>query len=484
MRGGRKARLGLVAGLALFVAILVVPAPQGFTAEAWRVAALAVLMGAWWMTEATPLAATALLPVVLLPLLGVQPIEAVVPAYAHSLIFLILGGFLIAAALQRWGLHRAVATAILKMAPKGPGGTIAAVMAATAFLSMWISNTATAMVMVPIGQSIIHGLGAGREPGAAEGSAPAGNFAPALMLAIAFSATIGGMGTLIGTPPNALLAGYMEETAGIRIGFAQWMLLGVPVVLVLLPAAWLLLTRVIFRRAAFDSARHDAPARPVATVSAPLSMSARLTGVIVASAGALLVLRPVIEDAFPGFALGDAGIVMGAALILFIVPAFDGRGGRLLGWEEAKTIRWDVLILFGGGLALAGAIEESGLSASIGAVFADLGALPVGLVVFAAMIAIVYLGELASNTAMAAVFLPVAGAIAASLGIAPAEFLVPIGLAASLGFMLPVATPPNAIVYGSGEVTSGEMLKAGAMLDLVGIAVVYALAMLIVPAVF
>ncbi|MCC0055866.1 MAG: SLC13/DASS family transporter [Rhodobiaceae bacterium] len=476
----RKALIGLVAGLALFAAILLLPAPSGFSSEAWRVAALALLMAVWWMSEAAPLAATALLPVVLLPVLGVQPVETVAGAYAHSIVFLILGGFLIAAALQRWGLHRAVAAAILRMAPEGPSGTIAAVMAATAFLSMWISNTATAMVMVPIGQSIIHGLGAGREPGMPEGTAPAGNFAPALMLAIAFSATIGGMGTLIGTPPNALLAGYLSETSGIQIGFAQWMLLGVPVVLVLLPATWLLLTRGVFREFGFDRASRSF----AAPASAPLSTGARLTGFIVALAGAFLVLRPLVEEAFPAIAIGDAGIVMAAALLLFVLPAFDGKGGHLLGWEEAKTIRWDVLILFGGGLALAGAIDSSGLSSSIGALFVDLGALPVGIIVLAAMVAIVYLGELASNTAMAAVFLPVAGAIAASLDIAPADFLVPIGLAASLGFMLPVATPPNAIVYGSGEVTSTEMLKAGAILDLAGIAIVYGLAMLIVPKVF
>lgn len=475
----RAQRIGLAAGLIVFIGMIAAPAPTGLTDAGWGVAALTILMAIWWMTEALPLAATALAPIVVLPLLGVQPLEAVAPSYAHPLIFLFLGGFLIAKALERWGLHRRIAAVIIHMGPKGPAGLIASLMVATAFLSMWISNTATAMVMVPIAQSIVYSIR--RDNTQVRNN---GDFAAALMLSIAFSATVGGMATLIGTPPNALLAGYLQAAHGIKIGFAQWMIMGIPIVIVLLPVVWLVLTRGVFNLSKYGGLAFERMTDEAQPELWQLPAGAKLTAAITAFAGLALIFRPLLEMLLPGLPLSDAGIFMTAALVLFATPACSEDRGMLLRWQDAKTIRWDVLILFGGGLGLATAIEGSGLSQAVGSAFSSLQFLPMSLVVLLAMAAIVYLGELASNTAMAAVFLPVAGAVAIGIGGVPLDLVIPVGLAASLGFMLPVATPPNAIVFGSGAVTSQQMLKAGAILDVVAILIVYVMVLILAPVVF
>ena len=473
------ARAGLLVGLLAFFGLVVSDAPLGISDAGWGVAALAALMMIWWMTEAIPLAATALAPIVFLPLLGVSSLETVARSYAHPLIFLFLGGFLIAKALVRWKLHERIAFRVVRLGNQGPAGLIASIMAVTAFLSMWISNTATAMVMVPIAQAIIVSLR--NKKGA---SVETGSFAAALMLGIAFSATIGCMATLIGTPPNALLAGYLKTAHGVSIGFADWMLLGIPIVIVLLPTTWLLLTRLVFRLPSHADMEIAEFVSSIEPAEAGLPVGAKLTAGIVIISGLALVLHPFAKPFLPGLPLSDAGIVVTAALCLMATPAFASDGSKLLAWEDAKSIRWDVLILFGGGLALASAIETSGLSLAIGSSLSGLKGVPVAVVIFIVMACMVLLGELASNTAMAAVFLPVASAVALGLGSAPLEIILPVGLAASLGFMLPVATPPNAIVYGSGEVTSSQMLRAGAILDVLAVIVVYGLAVTVGPWVF
>ena len=468
-------RIGLVAGLISLTAMIITPAPRGLTQDAWAVAALAMLMAIWWMSEAIPLAATALAPIVFLPLFAGIQIESVASSYSHPLIFLFLGGFLIARAMERWKLHQFIALYLIRIGGNGPAALIAALMATTAFLSMWISNTAAALVMLPIGQSIIaHRMnGQGRQ-------LAVDNFPPALMLGIAFSATIGGMATLIGTPPNALFAAFIQNSYHIEIGFAQWMAIGLPVVLILLPITWLVLTRLTFNVPFKDDPEGiDNSGLPDDLLT--LSRPAKMAAIIIISATLALILRPILQLILPGLVISDATIFIIASLLLFATPAQWSKGTMLLSWEDAKTIRWDVLILFGGGLALASAIENSGLSYWIGTVFTKLDFMPIAFVVLLAMVVVVYLGELASNTAMAAVFLPIAGAAAVSLGLAPLTLVLPVALASSLGFMLPVATPPNAIVFGSGAVTSGQMLKAGFTLDIISIFIVYILALLLGP---
>jgi sodium-dependent dicarboxylate transporter 2/3/5 len=468
----RHRLIGLVAGPLAAAAVLASPAPEGLSQQGWWTAGVGLLMAVWWMTEALPLAVTALVPLVLFPLLGLRGIEATTPAYAHPLVFLFLGGFLLARAMHVWELDRRLALAVLRLAGTSPRRVIAGLMAVTAFLSLWVSNTATAMVMLPIGQSLIAAFARdkGAEGEGAEGEGARGEgVAPPLLLGIAYAATIGGMGTLVGTPPNALFAAFMAESYGIEISFLRWLLIGLPLVLVLLPLSWFVLTHVAFRvpgAGALEAAGAGLAA------PGPMSHGARLTAGVMLLVAACWIFRPLLAAALPWLRLSDAGIAMTGALLLFLLPA-DLKAGRfLLTWREAAEIRWDVLILFGGGLALAAAIGQSDLADWIGTQLAGLGALPLVLLLLAVGALIVLLGELASNTAMAAVFLPVAGATALAMGEPAFLLTLPVALFATLGFMLPVATPPNAVIFGSGAIEMRHMLKAGWILDLLGIVVV------------
>lgn len=458
-------RIAFWSGGAVAAAMVAVPPTDSLSAAAMAVAGVGLMMAIWWMTEAVPLPATALAPLALFPLLGVAPIAEVGAAYADPLIFLFLGGFLIARAIERWGLHRRLAMAALAGAGGRPVRTVGAVMAATAFLSLWISNTASAMVMAPIAASI------------AAARPTDERFAAALMLGVAFAATIGGMGTVIGTPPNALFAAYMRESHSVEIGFSEWMAVGLPVALILLPIAWVLLTRVFF------PPEGGAIALTLEGGGA-MSPGARRTAIVAGLAALGWIFRPALAANVPGLDLSDAGIAMLAALALFVTPSGEKPGQRLLDWETAAGLRWDVLILFGGGLALADAIDGAGLAAWIGLQAQALSSWPTLALLTVFALIIVYLGELASNTAMAAIFLPVAGAAAVGMGADPLVFALPVALAASIGFMLPVATPPNAIVFIHPAVTRARMLRAGAPLDLIGVVVALAAGALLAPLVF
>nr|WP_206420029.1 DASS family sodium-coupled anion symporter [Minwuia thermotolerans] len=458
-------RFVVIAAVLAAATLLWLPPATSLSPAALAVAATGIVMAALWMTEALPLAATALLPLVIFPLLGVMPLDALGRSYAHPLIFLFLGGFMLAAAIERWGLHRRLALAVMRLAGKRPSGVLAAVMAATAFLSLWISNTASAMVMAPIAAAIAAREGA---------NSP---FATALMLGVAYAATIGGMGSLIGTPPNALFAAYMAESHGIEIGFADWLAVGLPVVAIMLPAAWLLLGRALYRLPdSFDA--------PPETALPPWTTGERLVAIVAGLTALAWITRPLTASLLPAIEISDGGIAMAAAVALFVLPAGRGSRRRLLDWPTAAGIRWDVLLLVGGGLALASGIEQSGLASWIGAQSSALKYWPEFLVLLAIAATIVYLGELASNTAMAAIFLPVAGAMAIGTGADPLTFALPVALAASIGFMLPVATPPNAIVFGNPAVGRVDMLRAGAILNPIGLVVALAAGMIIGPLVF
>lgn len=489
LEGSERQRVvTIIASIFLASLALMLPLPEGLSEEGRRAAVIGIIMAVWWMGESAPLQVTALLPIAAFPFAGVSTLEATARSYAHPLIFLFLGGFLMAAAMQRWQLHWRLAHAVLAISGPRPRNQVLAMMVGTAFLSLWISNTATAMVMVPIGLSLVATSRNQASLSVAVGPDTLADvavqertdaFGAALMLGIAFAATIGGMGSLIGTPPNALLAGFVEQSYGISIGFAQWMALGIPIVLVLLPVTWLLLTRIVFRLPDEYSMAGKAP-----STSEPMSTGQWCVAGVLAATAAAWVLRPLISDSFGISGLSDAGIAMTAALALFLLPDRLSAGRPLLTWDEAKSIRWDVLILFGGGLALADAIGTTGLAAWISSSTTALRNIPLFLLVLIMMALVVYLGELASNTAIAAIFLPIAGATAIGLGMSPLMLLVPVALAASLGFMLPVATPPNAIVYGTGAVSARQMLSAGAALDVISIVIVFVLAMIMGPLVF
>ncbi len=464
---GSRGHWTIGAGVALFLVLLILPPPPDMPVNAWRVVAVGLLMAFWWVTEVLPVAATALLPVVLFPLLGVAGLHDTTAPYADPIIFLFLGGLLLGLALQKWGLHRRIALTIVSWVGVRPANLVLGFMAATAFLSMWVSNTATAAMMLPVSMSVVVLL-VGTQGGLRSAAPERRNFALALLLGVAFAASIGGIGTLIGTPPNALFAGFMRRAYGIEIGFAQWMMLGVPIAVVFLLGAWLLLTRVVFRVPAEEppgvGERLEAEMSSLPALSGP----ERRVGILFLITAAAWIARPLMAGTIPG--LGDTVIAIAAAFLLFVIPS--GRGGFLMDWETAVQLPWDVLLLFGGGLSLAAAISDSGLSVWIGDALARLETLPLIVLVAAIILVTTLLSELASNTATAAAILPVAGAIAAQLGLDAAALTVPVALAASCGFMLPVATPPNALFYGSGYITVAQMARAGFLIDILGVALV------------
>ncbi|MGJ9412591.1 SLC13 family permease [Aeromicrobium sp. CF4.19] len=471
----RRQWVGLAAGPILAVLVYVVlPADLGHAGR--LTAATAVLMAVWWMTEAIPIPATALLPLVVFPVLGDGTVDDVGASYGNNIIFLFMGGFLLALAMQRWNLHRRVALVTVRAMGTKPSMVIAGFMIATGFISMWVSNTATAVMMLPIGVSVLMLVArmekAGGDPDKMEETGVGvqeivrSNFGTALMLGIAYAASIGSLATIIGTPPNALLVGYLSENHDISIGFGQWMMLGLPLAVVLLVACWLILTRLVFPPEMDDipGGRElmDAEIRKLDAMSRPEWMVLAVFGLAAAS----WVSIPLIQD--EPF-IDDAGIAMTIGVLLFILPSGTGRGVRLLDWEAAVKLPWGVLLLFGGGLALSAQFGSSGLTEWIGEQTEGLGGIPVVLLVLIVAAGVLMLTELTSNTATAATFLPLAGGVALGLDMDPMLLTIPVAIAATCAFMLPVATPPNAIAFGSGYVSIGQMIKGGVWVNLVAL---------------
>jgi sodium-dependent dicarboxylate transporter 2/3/5 len=469
---GRLAPLvGLFLGPLLLAASLLLPAPAGLTPEAWAVAAVVALMVTWWISEALPVAATALVPIVAFPLLGVMDVGDTTAPYAHPLIFLFLGGFLIAMAVERCDLHRRIALSILRVVGSSPAQLTGGFMAATAFVSMWLSNTATTILMVPIALAVVDLL---RKRDDAAPAAASANLGTALLLGIAYAASIGGLGTLIGTPPNALLAAFMAERYGVVIGFGQWMLFAVPLAAVLLALTWLLLIRVVFPLDRRPIAGASLAIAQALAALGPPSREERLVALVFASVAALWILRPLLGDLLPGLPLSDPVIAMLGGLSLFLIPSDLRRGRFLLDWESAKRLPWGVLILFGGGLTLASAIQSSGLAAWIGDILAGCGTWPAIALILLVTTVVIFLTEVTSNTATASVFIPIAATLGSCLATDPMLFSLPVALAASCAFMMPVATPPNAIVYASGLIRIPQMAKAGFLLNILCILVITA----------
>ncbi|WNV76422.1 DASS family sodium-coupled anion symporter [Geodermatophilus sp. DSM 44513] len=479
---------GFAGGLVLALLVYLVM-PQDLAHGARLTAATAVLMGVWWMTETIPIPATALLPLVVFPVLGDAPIEDVGAQYGNDIIFLFLGGFFLALAMQRWDLHRRIALRTVGVMGTRPVRMVAGFMLATGFLSMWVSNTATAVMMLPIGVSVLLLATTMGEDAPRTGGGPAGgpvqdvdpesaeakdaviksDFGTCLMLGIAYAASIGSLATLIGTPPNALLAGYLEEAHGITIGFGQWMLVGVPVATVMMVAAWFLLTKVLFKPEIAELPGGRRLIRDQLDALGPMSAGEKRVLAVFVLTAASWVFLPALVETPP---ISDAGIALLAGLLLFTLPSGAGRGVRLLDWDSAVKLPWGVLLLFGGGLALSSQFSDSGLTDWIGTQVEALGTVPVLVLVAAVAGGVIFLTELTSNTATAATFLPVAGGVALGLGLSPLLLAIPVALAATCAFMLPVATPPNAIAFGSGYVTIPQMVRGGLWLNLLGIVLI------------
>ncbi|GAB3255551.1 SLC13 family permease [Arthrobacter pigmenti] len=455
-----RKRIGLLTGVVLAV-VVYFAMPDDLEQSARITAAIAALMASWWMTEAIPLAATALIPLVLFPALNVATVDDVAPPYANPIIFLFMGGFMLALALQRWNLHRRIALATVLLVGTKPKQLVGGFMIATGFLSMWVSNTATAVMMIPIGLSVL-GLVANTE----NAEKPPKNFGIALMLGIAYAASIGSLGTIIGTPPNALMVGYLAENHDINIGFGEWMLVGVPMAVVFMAITWFLLTHVLFKPEIEEIPGGRELIHDEFKMLGSMNTGEKLVLATFVLAAAAWITVPLL---WPDTNIGNAVIAMAVAVVLFLVPADPQKGVPLLNWHSAKELPWDILILFGGGLALSARFTESGLSEWIGTQVSALGGLPLVLIIAAASALVLMLTELTSNTATAATFLPLIGAVAVGLGYDPMLLVIPVAIAATCAFMLPVATPPNAIAYSSGHLEIAHMIKAGAGLNVIGL---------------
>jgi sodium-dependent dicarboxylate transporter 2/3/5 len=468
---GLDARVTLLLGPAVAVALWVAPSLAGMTRDAQNVAGLACWMAVWWIRGTIPLPATSLLPLAALPLLGAGAIRDVAARYADPVIFLFMGGFFLAAATERWDLHRRLALAVIATVGGSAPRVVLAFMAATALVSMWISNTATAAMMLPIGAAVVTmARGSGADP------EQTGQFGSALMLGLAYAASIGGAATLIGTPPNAIFAGAASQLLGRPVGFAAWMGVGLPIAVFMLLACWVLLTRVMHRVAG-----------PLVGIEAVIARErnglgswttgAKVTATVFALTALAWLFRepktigaahiPGLSDVLPG--LSDAGIAIAAALTLFAFPLAANERRFVLDWDSAARIPWGVLLLFGGGLALAGAIDQSGLARWIGERLSVLAGAPRPVVILAVALLFIFLTELTSNTATAAMGMPVMAALAPVLGVDALVLMGAAALASSLAFMLPVATPPNAMVFGTGAVSARDMMRAGVWLNLMGV---------------
>ncbi|MGL2880596.1 SLC13 family permease [Helicobacter pylori] len=485
------------------------------------VAGVAVLMGIWWMTEAIDLPATALLPLVLFSVFSVDQFAHISSSYASPIIFLFMGGFILALSMQKWNLHTRIALSIILLVGTSPRRLILGFMIATGFLSMWVSNTATAVMMFPVGMSVLQLVAklVGKENASnafyqkeeitkAHGGIMSNivhkgkditqviqektiiyrtNFSICLMLGIAYAASIGSLGTLIGTPPNALLAGYMKTAFNIEIGFAQWMVFGTPLAFIMLILAWLLLTYVIFPLKIKEIPGGKEVVRLELNKLGRLSQAEISVGVIfiLASLG-WIFLDTILKSWGVKIDKIDSVIAMGVSVLLFILPA-NNQGDRLIDWGVAKKLPWDVLLLFGGGLALSAQFSKTGLSLWIGHLVSDFSHLPILFIIFMVTLMVIFLTEITSNTATAAAFLPVIGGVAMGMGYENHQSLlltIPVALSATCAFMLPVATPPNAIAYGSGYVKITDMIKAGLWLNLVGVVLISAFSYFLVSLVF
>ncbi len=481
-------RAGLIAGpLAAALLYAILPEAYGhgdavkeLSHAARATSAVTIWMAIWWMTEAIPVFVTALLPLVLFPWLGIASGHDAAAPYGHELIFLFMGGFMIALAMERWGLHKRIALRALRLVGTKPARLVAGFMAVSAFLSMWVSNTATAIMMLPVALSLSEGDESKDDD--------ANNFLVCLLLGIAYGCSIGGIATPIGTPPNVYLLSFLQREAGVEIGFVQWMGFGVPLAAIFLPTAWWVLTRVVF-----TLGNEPVPAairlENAATSIGAMGLGERNAAAVFTTAALAWMFRPLLV----GFELAghqplsgitDSSIAIGAALALFILPGRPAkdeeikssgdlrRPPRVLDWETALRLPWGILILFGGGLSMAAAIRDTGVDSFLGSQVAGLSTLPAALVVVGVVAMLVFVTELTSNTATSATFIPLLAAVAPGLGVPPMLLVIPAAVAASFAFMLPVATPPNAVVFGSGHVRIADMSRAGLILNLLAIAAI------------
>lgn len=476
--------VGLIVGPLLFFLTLLFFKPEGLSSEGVAILASTMWIATWWITEAIPIPVTSLLPLVLFPLSGGLDVKATASAYGDETIFLFMGGFMIALAMEKWNLHRRIALTIISAIGTNMDRIVLGFMVATGFLSMWISNTATAMMMVPIGLAIIYQISdALRDDPSVDTSKENFGFGKALMLGIAYSASLGGVATLIGTPPNTLLAGAINKLYGIELSFAKWMLFGVPLAWTFIFIAWFYLVKF-----AYPSKLKTLPGGRAVIDNEKKKLGS-------ASAEEILVLIIFILAAFAWISrtfllskfidgISDGIIAMVFAILLFIIPSVSKKGDHLLDWNTAVKLPWGILLLFGGGLAIAAGFVSSELSVWIGSQLSGLQGVHILVVILIVATLVIFLTEITSNTATASMMYPIMAALAVALGFHPYALMIAAGVAASCAFMLPVATPPNAVVFGSGYLRIPDMAKAGFVLNIIGVLLVTAAIYFLLPAVW
>jgi len=465
----QKKWTGLFLGPVLFILFLFFIEPQGMSAEARAVLASTLWVATWWITEAIPIPATSLLPIILLPLAGGLDVKTATSAYGDKMLFLFIGAFMIALAMEKWNLHKRIALNIILAVGTNTRKIILGFMIATGFLSMWISNTATTMMMMPIGVAIISQFSSFLKNNHSKRASD--NFGKALMLGIAYSASIGGLSTLIGTPTNPIFAAMVKQIFNQEISFADWMMLGTPLAVVLIGISWIHLVRFAFPlksdpvKGVKDTMENDLKQL------GSLSWEEKWVMVVFVGAALAWISRSYVLNLFMP-ALDDTIIAVAGALILFFIPTKSKPNSRILNWETAVKLPWGVILLFGGGLSIAAGFKESGLAQWIGTSMTLLQGLELIVIIAGVTTLVNFLTEITSNVATATIILPILASIAASINIHPYVLMVAATIAASCAFMLPVATAPNAIVFGTGYVNMQDMIKAGFWLNILSIIII------------
>ena len=462
---------GLISGPLVFMIIITTGSLGYVSAEAWKVVGLACWMIIWWITEAAPIPVTALLPLVLFPLLGIFTIKESTAPYASPIIFLFMGGFLIALGLEKHNLHKRIALRLIQFTGTHANGIILGFMIATAFLSMWISNTATTVMMLPIAMSVI-GLIKSDDTNLEEADhAKFGLFSLSLLLSIAYAANIGGIATIIGTPPNVVLVGYLDEFVNYQMDFSKWILIGLPISSFLLFVTYILITRVLFPSGLGVIKGSKAIIDTQLNEMGKMSREEKLVSVVFALTAGGWIFKNLINEVIGMDLLNDTVTAMSGGILMFIIPINLRKGEFLMRWDDTTRLPWGILILFGGGLTLAKGMESTGLIQLVGGAIAERGHLGFGIIMVLLIITMLFLTELMSNVALVTIFIPVVIAIAAGIGINPLIATIPVTMAASCAFMMPISTPPNAIVFSSGMIRMKDMIRAGFVLNIVSVIV-------------
>ena len=471
-------RVALVLGPLLFILVLFFKPFEGLSDQGHSVLATTLWIAVWWVLEAIPIAATALLPIVLFPLSGGMELASTTASFGHKYVFLYLGGFLIAIGIEKWNLHRRIALNIIAFIGSDIRKIILGFMLATAFLSMWISNTATTVMMLPIGVAIIKQLKDNPNTLNNENLI----FGKALMLGIAYSASIGGISTLIGTPPNLVLAGVIQSTYGYEITFLEWFRFGFPISIILLTFCWIYITRTAFK---FKQTEFPGGKEEIIRLKnelGPISYEERMVAVVFSSAAISWISRSfLLQPILPK--IDDTIIAILFGLLLFVIPS-KKKGKLLLNWKDTKNLPWGILFLFGGGMALAKAFEQSGLAVWLGQLMTEFGGLSLFLLILLLVTAVNFLTEITSNLATTAMLLPVLAPLAFEVGVHPFGLMVSAAVAASCAYMLPVATPPNAVVFGSGYLRIPDMVSKGIVMNIFSIILISIMVYFLLPIVW